>query len=284
MQSRYCISSLPEDCIGVICDYASGSLSLYRFKLRLTLSLVNRAGRQLYVDGWLQPRVPRQRLFDALKPIVAACPIVASFPRGVQSFYTIPAFQIAAFSELYYESVRCQLPQLVEVEPFFDAYRYHPVGKKEGISMRVSDYNNIKKTLDSITKHRKSMAPYEKHCFFTDLEKYASSSNAHYDIVVNKAGNTTPLEQLFLYVDKAAVEKKKHVPTHWSKRDLTRLVPLRDALRDGLSGGDRLFNVSNFHLVRGTLAEHWTERVRKMKLLKLPLKLLAKSVKRRGKK
>ncbi len=279
MQQRHCFSTLPEDCLAVICEFASVSDCLYRFKLRVTLSLVNRVARQLYLDGWLQPLVPRLRLFDALKPIAVACP---SITLHTATFCKMPAFRIATFNELYYETMRRCLPQLVNMESFLAQYRYRPVGKKEdGIQMRSSDYNKIKRTLDRINKCKKSLTPNESLCFFIDLEKYASTSTKIYDIVISDAINTTPLQQLYLYVDRdKSMAKPLH--KHWSKKDLNRMVPLRDALNDGRTG-TRLFNVSQFHLVRGSLADHWRERVSKMKLLKRPLKLLAKSVKRRVK-
>ncbi len=284
------LPTLPEDLVCDLVDLTQPENAASWFRARLTLSLLCRAARHQFDEHWavggerwrhLAPRMAQLYLGDCEENHVSA--LASTTALQANGLNAAPLLRVAALRPAYCDALTEMSEPLRQLVDYVARQRYSPVGNKwySRLNARHGDYKPIRRHLRSIYKYKAQRTDCDALQLQLALVAYARESRVCPDVVVRRATPSQSLNTLYVYV----------LPPHEtaltaSGHDLRGMVPLPEALRRGpLPQGAVLYCIKYHRAAGGAdMATYWAQRVQRMTLLRRPIKLMARTLRRRARK
>lgn len=275
------MQNLNDDCVCEVVNhlprFSANHTTTEWYKQRMTLGLVCRAAWQTFLYHW-GPESDKGKVL--LRQLV-----LSEYGRPTAALRWVPmqcdVLRLAAMNDANYAQMVMGWPKMPEnlstVIKLVGKARFTMQGNHwfTSIAMRKSDYAGIRRTLQNIYKRRPLHTPRESLALYVDVTRMARRSRDSPDVTPRKATDATRLDELYVYSE----PEKPKKPLTRSGHDLRGFLPLRQNL--GVKGTLWTIRKSNFG--GKSMVQYFADRVKRMKLLRAPIKRLARDLRKREK-
>lgn len=276
---------LPDDCLCEIVKHLPRFIGedrkIHWYKQRMTLGLVCRAAWQTFLHHWGPESDKGKALLRQF--VLAEFGEPGEWPttRRIRVDHRAAVLRLAAMNDAYYQQMVTgwpEMPRQLRTTLGLIGTARHTMNSESWsshASMRKSDYATVRRTLQGIYKRKPLHTPRESLALYLDVSRMAQTSRDRPDVAPRKATDATRLDELYVYRE----PEKPRKPLTRLGQDVRGFLPVRE--NPGVKGTLWAIRKSNYS--GKSMVEYFTERVRRMKLLRAPLKRLASDLRKREK-